>query len=881
MAGEAEATELPRAAALRLEAAFARDPAQGLLHLGAAEPHTALPPTLAYWRDFARRFVAGLCAHDALDAEAASLEVPPPSTEELTALAASAPPMIGGEYLDAALLARLWQDLHGAWRARLAQQDAPARALLASLHASWGTVGRVHFHLAENKRDGEHPFAFLATYTEGLSARGRPLHRPLGDALRESAGALDRGRLKALLGPVQRAAERGARVRALVESRELFHPLAWTPSEAHAFLQEVPALEEAGVVVRVPDWWRARSRPRVSVRVGDEAPTGLGLESLLSFRVELTLDGEPLSRAELAKLLRQGDGLVSLRGRWVEVDRERLQQVLAHWQQVERESEDGVTFLEGMRLLAGAPLGDAAQELGEDAERHWEQVQSGPWLTGLLDTLRGPEALRETRAIPGLTATLRPYQQAGVHWLHVLTRLGLGALLADDMGLGKTLQVLALLLWRKAQAGGERAPHLLVVPASLLGNWQEEARRFAPSLKLLLAHPSARAASELARLEPREVEAHDVVLTTYGTVSRLPWVRERRWGLVVLDEAQAIKNPSARQTRAVKGLTAEARVALTGTPVENRLGDLWSLYDFLNPGLLGSAREFSGFLKTQGTQGYAPLRALVRPYLLRRLKSDPSVVKDLPDKTEARAECLLTPEQAALYARVVEDLKAQLESAEGMKRRGLVLATLLRLKQLCNHPSHYLGDGRWTPEASGKFHRLAELCETVAARQEKVLVFTQFRELCEPLADFLAGLFPRAPRVLHGGTPVRARTGLVRDFQQEEGAAAFVLSLKAGGTGLNLTAASHVIHFDRWWNPAVENQATDRAYRIGQRRNVLVHKFVCRGTVEERIEQLLEGKRALARDVVEGGGEVLLTELPDAELLRLVSLDVKRAREEG
>jgi non-specific serine/threonine protein kinase len=879
---------LPRPVARRLREAFAPvgPPAAGLFHLGAAEVDTALPPPLAYWRDVARPFVTALCAHEALETAPGTLEVPPPSPASLEALVAAAPPMTGGEYLTPAALAGLWQGLHAAWRAHLggAGGTSPRAALLA-LHPSWAGVGRVHFHLAENKRDPEHPFAFLATYTEGLSPKGTPLHRPLGEALRASAGKADAARLRALLVPVQRAAEGAPYVRELVDSQELFHPLAWSPEQAHRFLQEVPALEASGVVVRVPDWWRARPRPQVTVRVGEKAPSGLGLEALLDFRVSVALEGEPLTRAELAQLAGAGSGLVLLRGRWVEVDGERLQEVLAHWKAVERSAgADGVTFLEGMRLLAGAPL-DAREALPEEA-RPWVRVTPGPWLEGLLGTLRGPEALKETARIPGLQAVLRPYQRAGVHWLHVLTRLGLGACLADDMGLGKTLQVLALLLWRQAH-GGKGPPALLVVPASLLGNWQAEAARFAPSLRLLVAHPSEQPTSKLAALTDAEVEAHDVVLTTYGTLARLPWAKGRRWGLVVLDEAQAIKNPGARQTRAVKALEAGARVALTGTPVENRLGDLWSLFDFLNPGLLGTAKQFSEFLKARGAQGgggYAPLRTLVQPYLLRRLKTDPKVVSDLPDKTELRAECPLTPRQAALYQEAVETLAAQLrEKAEGMERRGLVLATLLRLKQLCNHPSQYAGDGRWEAEESGKFRRLVELCETLAARQEKVLVFTQFRELCEPLADLLAGLFPRRPLVLHGGTPVRARTALVERFQGEEGAGAFVLSLKAGGTGLNLTAASHVVHFDRWWNPAVENQATDRAYRIGQKRNVLVHKFVCRGTVEERIEALLEGKRALAREVVEGdgGGELLLTELPDAELLRMVSLDVSRARAEG
>ncbi|NMO18173.1 DEAD/DEAH box helicase [Pyxidicoccus fallax] len=867
---------LPAPLARRLKEAFDPGGARGLFHLGAVEVGTVLPPTLAFWREFARDFVTALCAHESLDTSPATLRVPTHPPEALARQAALAPPMRGGEYLTPAVLASLWDALHGAWREHLAGTKSPPRALLHALNPLWSGVGRVHFHLAENKRDTRRPFAFLVTYTEGLSPKGTPLHRPLGEALRASARASDAAALRALLAPVQRATGKSPFVQELLDRKDLFHPLAWTPQEAWRFLQEVPALEEAGVVVRVPDWWRSRPRPQVTVRVGETAPSGLGLAALLDFDVSLTLDGKPLTREELAALASAGRGLALLRGQWVEVDRERLEAVLAHWQRVRREAgPDGLSFLEGMRLLAGARLDTGAAP--EEAAREWVHVQPGPWLEETLHTLRGPETLAEQAVIPGLRATLRPYQRAGVHWLHVLTRLGLGACLADDMGLGKTLQVLALLAWRKARLP-PGPPHLVVVPASLLGNWQEESRRFTPSLRLLVTHPSARPVAELAALPEAEVTSHDVVLTTYGTLERVPWVKARAWGLVVLDEAQAIKNPSARQSRSVKALRAEARVALTGTPVENRLGDLWSLFDFLTPGLLGTAREFTAFTKALAREGgYGPLRELVRPYLLRRMKTDPGVAADLPDKVETRAECALTPRQAALYQESVDALREQLQRVDGMERRGLVLALLMRLQQVCNHPSHWLGDGRWAPEESGKFLRLTELCETIAARQEKVLVFTRFRELCEPLAAFLARFFPRPPLVLHGQTPVRQRPALVKRFQEEEGAGGFVLSLKAGGTGLNLTAASHVIHFDRWWNPAVENQATDRAYRIGQRRNVLVHTFVCRGTVEERIDALLEGKRGLSREVLEGGAGLLLTELPDAELLRLVSLDVKRA----
>ena len=375
----------------------------------------------------------------------------------------------------------------------------------------------------------------------------------------------------------------------------------------------------------------------------------------------------------------------------------------------------------------------------------------------------------------------------------------------------------------------------------------------------------------------------DVVVTTYGSLLRLPWIKEVAWSTVCLDEAQAVKNPGARQTKAVKALKGRSRLALTGTPVENRLSDLWSIFDFLSPGLLGSAEQFSKLAKRLASRtppNYAPLRNLVRPYVLRRLKTDRSVIDDLPEKTEMKAYCPLTKGQAALYQRTVDELRRILETVDGMQRRGVVLASLMRLKQLCNHPSQGAGDGRWNPAESGKFGRLASLCEEIAARQEKALVFTQFREATEPLAGFLAGLFGREGLVLNGQTPVGRRKGLVDAFQREDGPPFFVLSVKAGGTGLNLTAASHVIHFDRWWNPAVEDQATDRAFRIGQKKNVLVHKFVCRGTVEERIDAMIEAKRSLSRELLDGGAETLITEMSNEEILRLVSLDVTSALQE-
>ncbi|MEQ1895112.1 MAG: DEAD/DEAH box helicase, partial [Planctomycetota bacterium] len=524
----------------------------------------------------------------------------------------------------------------------------------------------------------------------------------------------------------------------------------------------------------------------------------------------------------------------------------------------------------------------AAENDSERADPHWSRIVAGPWLAETLASLRSPASLAAIEPGAELKGTLRPYQSVGVRWLQRLSSLGLGACLADDMGLGKTIQVLALLLVRRRQ-DKKKQPSVLVAPASLLGNWAAECARFAPSLRVLVAHPSERSASELAALTPADLAETDLVITSYGCLARFAWLRATPWKLAILDEAQAIKNPGAQQTRAVKELVARARIALTGTPIENRLGDLWSLFDFINPGLLGSAREFTSYTKRlagRPGQPYGPLRELVRPYLLRRLKTDRSVIADLPDKTELKAFCALTKKQAALYQAAVKELRGKLEGAQGIARRGLVLAFLMRFKQLCNHPSQWLGDGAWDEADSGKWARLRELAEVVAARQEKALVFTQFRELAAPLAAFLGAVFGRPGLVLHGGTPVAQRRALVQRFQEDERVPFFVLSLKAGGSGLNLTAAAHVIHFDRWWNPAVENQATDRAFRIGQTKNVLVHKFLCKGTVEEKIDALIESKKALATELLEGGAELDLSGMGDKELLELVALDLSSALKE-
>ncbi len=857
----------------RLTAAFALGSGHGLLHLGATEVASVLPPALAWWRDYAARYVTAVCA------TTEGVDIAAPDDPSLQHLVEDAPPMTGAEYLTPDVLRRLWFEIDAALQLELAAAQSSLQDFLKALHPAWNLVGRVYFNLAENRKDPEAPFAFLATYASRLSAQGKAQHLPLSKALEEFSDGMSRGRLLSLLKPVQAGAEYCFWLRDMVDTGEIYHPLRWTPLEAYQFLCDVPQLEAAGIIVRAPRTWTAGrpARARVKASLGARAPSLLGRDALLDFSMDVTLDGESLSAEEIKTLLSSSAGLQLIRGRWVEVDSQKLGRMLERFQHIERLAADsGLPFAEAMRLMAGASLDNAAEGA---ADADWSELVAGPWLAETLQGLRQPEGLAQVSPGPELRATLRPYQQVGVRWLYLLARLGLGACLADDMGLGKTIQVLSLLLVLKREHA-HAGPSLLVAPASLLANWADEAQRFAPGLRMLIAHPSALPSAELRTLTAERLADVDLVITSYGTLLRLPLLESIVWRLVVIDEAQAIKNPATQQTRQVKKLKAGARIALTGTPVENRLSDLWSIFDFTNAGLLGTAKQFAQFTQQLAqAEHFGPLRTLVQPYILRRLKTDKRVINDLPDKTELKAWCHLSAAQAALYQDAVSELAHALDEAEGMGRKGVVLAFLMRFKQICNHPSQWLGDGAWRGDDSGKFARLRELAEVIAAKQEKVLVFTQFRETTEPLKAFLGAIFGREGLVLHGGTPVAKRRELVKRFQEDERIPFFVLSLKAGGAGLNLTAASHVIHFDRWWNPAVENQATDRAFRIGQRKNVLVHKFVCRGTVEDRIDQLIESKQQLVKDVLEDGAELLLTEMSDRELLDLVQLNLHTALE--
>ncbi len=641
---------------------------------------------------------------------------------------------------------------------------------------------------------------------------------------------------------------------------------------AHEFLStRAAALEQAGFGVFLPSWWtRAGAAFRLTASAQVRSPrlrsqASLSLDAILDFEWNVAIGDQILTRAELLELARLKSPLVKFRGRWVELSPEEIAAAVAFWKSKESLK---ISAREALHLALGArPAIEHLEFAGVDA--------SG-WLGDLIKRLQSAADFDLLPSPSGFIGILRPYQARGLSWLAFLRKWGLGACLADDMGLGKTIQTLALIQHEWETNPEARRPSLLVCPTSVVGNWKKEAARFTPDLPVLVHHGGDRTRGSRFRSHVLE---HAIVITSYALLQRDQELFDRvAWGTVVLDEAQNIKNAETKQARAARLLKAEHRIALTGTPVENHVGDLWSIMEFLNPGWLGSAAEFRRKFLAPIQAGHDPaaanrLKALSGPFILRRLKTDQAIIADLPQKHEITVYCNLTREQGSLYTAVVEETLERIRNSEGMERKGLVLATLMRLKQVCNHPAHYLRDRQNSLARSGKLTRLREMLEEALSVGDRALIFTQFAEMGEILRDQLQVAFGREVLFLHGATTKTARDRMIERFQSSDrnAPALFVLSLKAGGVGLNLTAASHVFHFDRWWNPAVENQASDRAYRIGQTKRVQVNKFVCLGTLEEQIAELIEKKKAIAGMVV-GSGDAWLTELSNAQLRDLLTL---------
>jgi SNF2 family DNA or RNA helicase len=872
---------------VRLERAFAHGTGQALLELGARQIGAALPADLSFWRDFAAAFISRLW-HDSEASQHSNEASFFSSRSSLDALAlqvALAPEFKGREQLSPAVLLEFEEFLDEALLDLYEQQgtQADVQNILRELNAQWANLGKIHFNLAEQRGDPESPFVFFATFAQALTGSGRIQHTPLYDALQNAEPVRAEGWVSAVLQPITTAAAQCAWLQQQIESLDLYHPIRLTATEAYAFLKDASILEAAGIVVRVPAVWKSASRFKLAASVGERLPSMLGTDALLDFKVEATLDNERLTEADIRALMQGEDGLQLIRGRWVEVKKATLSPLLLKLKRMQKEAEAGISIARAMRLVAGANLDDEqSQATG------WGQVTAGPWLSRLLDEMRNPEGLAAITVEPTFIGTLKPHQHIGLRWLYLLHKLGLGALFSDDMGLGKTPTTIALLLTLKrerdeallADPKASAYPSLLVAPPTLLDNWAQELNKFAPSLKYLIAHNSEESAGEdFRQLKPKDFAGVDLVMVSYSMQGKYPWVKDCPWNLAILDEAQAIKNPETVMARTSKVIKARSRIAITATPVENSLLDLWSILEFANPGLLGTRRQFGAFVRDLNErEDLEPLRRLITPYLLRRLKTDPEIAKDLPKKTEELTYCALTPVQAALYQARVEQFTLDLKTLKGPARKMAIFNSILDFKTICNSAAHYRGDSHWIETESNKLTQLRQIAESCKKNGRKLIVFSQYAQATGPLMHFLRGIFGKPGCMMNGKTRIgKERTELRQQFQTDEETRFFVLTIKTGGVGLNLTAGSVVVHYDRWWNPAVEDQGTDRAHRFGQTEDVLVYKFVCRGTVEERIDALIESKKSLARDVLEVRKSPALHELSNAQILNLVSLDITAA----
>ena len=779
---------------------------------------------------------------------------PTPPKEGLLTLLRGVPYVIGCEFVSVNWLDQVYSDIALVFNREFAEFQGTAEEYFKSKNSGMNVAGRVFFHLVEHK-DEKHPFAFLATYSDGKKDNVK--HVPLKNAL-ESGNNMEniQEKLVKLLSAVSRVADKSAFISELIESGELFSPLRFTSDEAYTFLRETPVYEECGVICRIPNFWKKKTNARLKVRIDSKDKSVVGLETLMSFNPSIYLGDLEFTRDEIAELIGETNGLAFLKGKWVEIDPEKLKSLLKAFDEID---ERNISLAEAIRMQSGmAPV-------IETIEENQIEVTNGEWLDALKIKMIDPDKIAGGSVGGGFCGDLRGYQVTGFNWLNFMTQSRFGALLADDMGLGKTVQILALLDALRES----KIKTLLIIPASLIMNWKKEAERFAPKLSIKVLHSGETVFS---------TDDADLFITTYGMVTRLSQLLDVTWDILILDEAQAIKNHGNKQTTAVKKLSAKSKIAMTGTPVENRLSDLWSIFDFLNKGLLGSQKEYASFTNKlrDNTRGYEKLRGAVSPFILRRLKTDKTIISDLPDKTEIKQYATLTKKQIALYNQLVEELQHVMKdpSITGINRKGIILASIMKFKQICNHPDQYLGNTEYAPSYSGKYEALSEICGTIREKRERMLVFTQFKEMTDPIARFLETIFEREGLILHGSTPVKKRGSLVERFNSLEYVPFMVLSLKAGGVGLNLIGANHVVHFDRWWNPAVENQATDRAYRIGQQKNVCVHKFVTAGTVEEKIDVIIDSKQRMANDVITASsGENWITDMSNEELFNLLRLE--------
>ena len=735
----------------------------------------------------------------------------------------------------------LLEELLKIFKKEITKVDTSVLDYFKSKDANLNVASRIYFHLVEND-DIEYPFAFLATYSKQKNKK--IIHTPLEKALIEFKD--DQNALVNLLSAVTKVANESKFISELIKTGELFQPIYITINEASIILKESIMYEKYGIMCRIPKWYKNKTnKPKISLNL--EKKESISIASLIQYKPSILIDDEIITVEELLGLLNNKNDLVNYKGKWVNIDENNINLLLSALDTLN--DRDDITFFELLKLEYNPNL---YLDINDQVDIG---ITQNKWLIDFKKQLTRPIIIEDIPLSNNLRAKLRPYQQTGYNWLMTMLNYGLGALLADDMGLGKTLQVISVLtsLYDK-----NKYKTLLVVPSSLMLNWVKEFEKFS-NIKPIIIHNQVGTKLIDFKLENK------VYITTYQMAKKLI---EYEFDLLIIDEAQAIKNQASMQSKIIKDIKAKHRIALSGTPIENNLMELFSLFDFLNKGLLGTSKEY----KAQANdivknESYGRLRKLIKPFILRRVKTDKNIISDLPSKIEVNEYVSLSKTQIKLYNAEVEMLKRELEKEEVPK--GLILKYILKFKQICNHPSIYLKDNKYDYKDSGKFDSLNQIATVVSDNQERMLVFTQFKEMCEPLNEYLKTVFNKEGLVLTGDTSIKKRNEMVNIFNSSEYIPYMILSLKAGGTGLNLTKANHVVHFDRWWNPAVENQASDRAYRIGQNKNVNVYKFVCSETIEEKIDNIINSKQDLANNILKADGEAWISKMSKNELISL------------
>lgn len=762
------------------------------------------------------------------------------------------PFMLNDKYVSREYINNLFDKMIEIYKKEISNSSGSVKSYFNKKDENLNVASRIYFHLVENTKDenGERPFAFMATYAK--KENKECLHTPLKKALIEFKD--DQNKLIYLLSAVTKASEKSELIKKLVDSREIFSPTYFTAEEAYIFFKEISFYESIGIMCRIPKWQRTKKNS-ATIKLEISKKSSFNLTTLLSLNPQIYIDDEVISAGDLQEILNSESYLTKYKNKWINTSKDELKKILKSIEILEQNNEKKLTLFELMRLEfnPNKNLGiedDVLMELGYNQ-----------WYENFKKELANPNLIKDVEPPKSLNAKLRGYQQIGYNWLSKMLEYGLGACLADDMGLGKTLQIITLLT--KIYEDTE-IKTLLVVPSSLMMNWKKEFNKFS-NLEPVILHNNAGVKLENFVLENK------VYITSYKLAGKL---KDYEFDMLIIDEAQAIKNVGAEQTKTIKAIQSTHKIALTGTPIENNLADLYSLFDFLNKGLLGSQKEFvKKANKYVADDNFKELRTLVKPFILRRLKSDKNIINDLPDKLEFDKYVDLSDTQVLLYKKEIENLQEELNKEEIPK--GLVLNYIMKFKQICNHPSQFLNDGIYNEFDSGKFGSLKIIANTVKDNHEQMIVFTQFKEMTEPINNFLKKIFGQEGLVIHGSTSIVKRDQYVTKFNSEEYVPYIVLSLKAGGTGLNLVSANHVVHFDRWWNPAVENQATDRAYRIGQNKNVNVYKFICTDTVEEKIDEIIKSKQLLSDNVLKSSGEAWITKFNKEEILNLFKYERK------